>query len=218
MLLQPPFQLLLRQAFLHRFLLSVPPRLRHRLLLHHLQELQALNDDRQKLVDNISKCKNAMNFSKLREQELRRNHDKLFNEAQRLDKKSAALDKERILIANDIRQATLEKEKFASSAELYDKEIETLKAEIRAERESAKTIEALIKKTDGFCIGAPTLGGHMPTPVSNALGVIVKESTREFPAGVFGDIDGLGSTKVYMWCQHGQLTKTTEGARACVCG
>mgnify|MGYP002701235655 CR=1 FL=1 len=51
---------------------------------------------------------------------------------------------------------------------------------------------ALIKKTDGFCLGAPTLGGHMPTPVSNALGVIVKEASREFPAGVFGSFGWSG--------------------------
>ena len=56
----------------------------------------------------------------------------------------------------------------------------------------AHELEALIEKTDGFCIGAPTLGGHMPTPVSNALGVIVKESTREYPAGVFGSFGWSG--------------------------
>ena len=66
--------------------------------------------------------------------------------------------------------------------------VEMLNCELSTNEE----IEALIKKTDGFCIGAPTLGGHMPTPVSNALGVIVKESTREFPAGVFGSFGWSG--------------------------
>ena len=66
--------------------------------------------------------------------------------------------------------------------------VEMLNCELSTNEE----LEALIEKTDGFCIGAPTLGGHMPTPVSNALGVIVKESTREYPAGVFGSFGWSG--------------------------
>ena len=63
---------------------------------------------------------------------------------------------------------------------------------LNCELSTNEELEALIEKTDGFCIGAPTLGGHMPTPVSNALGVIVKESTREYPAGVFGSFGWSG--------------------------
>jgi flavin reductase (DIM6/NTAB) family NADH-FMN oxidoreductase RutF len=63
---------------------------------------------------------------------------------------------------------------------------------LNCELSSAEEVEALIAKTDGFCLGAPTLGGHMPTPVSNALGVIVKEATREFPSGVFGSFGWSG--------------------------
>ena len=61
---------------------------------------------------------------------------------------------------------------------------------LNCELSTSEEVEALIQKTDGFCLGAPTLGGHMPTPVSNALGVIVKEASREFPSGVFGSFGG----------------------------
>jgi len=63
---------------------------------------------------------------------------------------------------------------------------------LNCELSTGEEVAALIKKTDGFCLGAPTLGGHMPTPVSNALGVIVKEASREFPAGVFGSFGWSG--------------------------
>lgn len=63
---------------------------------------------------------------------------------------------------------------------------------LNCELSTSEEIEALITKTDGFCLGAPTLGGHMPTPVSNALGVIVKEASREVPSGVFGSFGWSG--------------------------
>ena len=63
---------------------------------------------------------------------------------------------------------------------------------LNCELSTSEEVEALIQKTDGFCLGAPTLGGHMPTPVSNALGVIVKEASREFPSGVFGSFGWSG--------------------------
>ena len=63
---------------------------------------------------------------------------------------------------------------------------------LNCELSSSEDVATLIGKTDGFCLGAPTLGGHMPTPVSNALGVIVKEASREYPAGVFGSFGWSG--------------------------
>jgi flavorubredoxin/flavin reductase (DIM6/NTAB) family NADH-FMN oxidoreductase RutF len=63
---------------------------------------------------------------------------------------------------------------------------------LNCELSSSEDVATLIDKTDGFCLGAPTLGGHMPTPVSNALGVIVKEASREYPAGVFGSFGWSG--------------------------
>ncbi|KAF6262522.1 flavodoxin-like protein [Scenedesmus sp. NREL 46B-D3] len=50
-----------------------------------------------------------------------------------------------------------------------------------------------IKDADGFTIGSPTLGGHMPTPVQLALGSILRESkARELPCGVFGSFGWSG--------------------------
>eukprot|EP00882_Tetradesmus_deserticola_P003043 GHRQ01003230.1.p1 GENE.GHRQ01003230.1~~GHRQ01003230.1.p1 ORF type:complete len:731 (+),score=313.16 GHRQ01003230.1:222-2414(+) len=50
-----------------------------------------------------------------------------------------------------------------------------------------------IKDADGFTIGSPTLGGHMPTPVQLALGSILRESNaRELPCGVFGSFGWSG--------------------------
>jgi flavorubredoxin/flavin reductase (DIM6/NTAB) family NADH-FMN oxidoreductase RutF len=63
---------------------------------------------------------------------------------------------------------------------------------LNCELSTVEDVATLIAKTDGFCLGAPTLGGHMPTPVSNALGVIVKEASREYPAGVFGSFGWSG--------------------------
>jgi flavin reductase (DIM6/NTAB) family NADH-FMN oxidoreductase RutF/DNA-binding transcriptional regulator YdaS (Cro superfamily) len=63
---------------------------------------------------------------------------------------------------------------------------------LNCELSTSEAVEALITRTDGFCLGAPTLGGHMPTPVSNALGVIVKEASRETPSGVFGSFGWSG--------------------------
>ena len=63
---------------------------------------------------------------------------------------------------------------------------------LNCELSTAEEVEAMIEKTDGFCLGAPTLGGHMPTPVSNALGVIVKEANRDYPSGVFGSFGWSG--------------------------
>ena len=63
---------------------------------------------------------------------------------------------------------------------------------LNCELSTSEEVEELIKKTDGFCLGAPTLGGHMPTPVSNALGVIVKTADREYPSGVFGSFGWSG--------------------------
>ena len=63
---------------------------------------------------------------------------------------------------------------------------------LNCELSSAEEVAALIKKTSGFCLGAPTLGGHIPTPVSNALGVIVANASRDYPSGVFGSFGWSG--------------------------
>ena len=69
-----------------------------------------------------------------------------------------------------------------------DVAVEMLNCELSTSQEVAE----VMARTEGFCLGAPTLGGHMPTPVSNALGTIVKEASREYPAGVFGSFGWSG--------------------------
>jgi len=54
-------------------------------------------------------------------------------------------------------------------------------------------VEEAINEADGFVIGSPTLGGHMPTQVQTALGTIVRTSrAKELPCGVFGSFGWSG--------------------------
>jgi flavorubredoxin len=50
-----------------------------------------------------------------------------------------------------------------------------------------------VKQADGFVIGSPTLGGHMPTQVQLAIGSVLREpATRQLPCGVFGSFGWSG--------------------------
>ncbi|BAY51237.1 putative flavoprotein [Thermostichus vulcanus NIES-2134] len=53
-------------------------------------------------------------------------------------------------------------------------------------------MQALIHSSDGFIIGSPTLGGHMPTQVQTALGFILAEGSQTKLAGVFGSYGWSG--------------------------
>lgn len=53
-------------------------------------------------------------------------------------------------------------------------------------------IEAAVHKCDGFIIGSPTLGGHMPTQVQTALGIVLSTTTKTKLAGVFGSYGWSG--------------------------
>lgn len=67
--------------------------------------------------------------------------------------------------------------------------VESLNCEFASPEEVAE----LIRRTDGFTIGSPTLGGHMPTPVKTALGAILRETgARAKPCGVFGSFGWSG--------------------------
>jgi len=50
----------------------------------------------------------------------------------------------------------------------------------------------LVKGCQGFAVGSPTLGGHIPTPVSEAIGAILKNIDRNTPYGVFGSYGWSG--------------------------
>ena len=73
--------------------------------------------------------------------------------------------------------------------------VESINCEFTGGRE---VVEA-VAKADGFVIGSPTLGGHMPTPVQEALGAILAEKgTRAKPCGVFGSFGWSGEAVVEM--------------------
>lgn len=64
---------------------------------------------------------------------------------------------------------------------------------LNTEQSTNAEVSALVQRCCGFVVGSPTLGGHMPTPVQNALGVILRDSTaRKKPCGVFGSFGWSG--------------------------
>ena len=63
---------------------------------------------------------------------------------------------------------------------------------INCELTTAEEIQALAKRVGGFCLGSPTLGGHVPTPITDAMGQIVKNYDTDKPAGVFGSFGWSG--------------------------
>lgn len=53
-------------------------------------------------------------------------------------------------------------------------------------------IRAAIEKAEGFIIGSPTLGGHAPTPIQTALGILLASANKTKLAGVFGSFGWSG--------------------------
>ncbi|MDJ0677813.1 MAG: diflavin flavoprotein [Calothrix sp. MO_167.B42] len=53
-------------------------------------------------------------------------------------------------------------------------------------------VQAAVEKAAGFIIGSPTLGGHAPTPVQTALGIVLSTATNSKLAGVFGSFGWSG--------------------------
>src|SRR5919199_5036081 len=53
-------------------------------------------------------------------------------------------------------------------------------------------IQAAVEKCDGFIVGSPTLGGHMPTQVQTALGIVLSTTAKTKLAGVFGSYGWSG--------------------------
>jgi len=63
---------------------------------------------------------------------------------------------------------------------------------INCEFTEAEEIKAAVEKSAGFIIGSPTLGGHAPTPVQTALGIVLSTATNNKLAGVFGSFGWSG--------------------------
>ncbi|GIL84269.1 hypothetical protein Vretimale_15926 [Volvox reticuliferus] len=67
--------------------------------------------------------------------------------------------------------------------------VETINLELAALQE----VSEAITRSQGFVLGSPTLGGHMPTQVSVAMGAILREpSAKAMPCGVFGSFGWSG--------------------------
>jgi flavorubredoxin/flavin reductase (DIM6/NTAB) family NADH-FMN oxidoreductase RutF len=68
-----------------------------------------------------------------------------------------------------------------------------VKAEaINCEFNDPSDIQAAIETCDGFVIGSPTLGGHMPTQMQTALGIVLSTAAKTKVAGVFGSYGWSG--------------------------
>ena len=63
---------------------------------------------------------------------------------------------------------------------------------INCELASTEEITTAVQACDGFIIGSPTLGGHAPTQIQTALGIILANAAKTKLAGVFGSYGWSG--------------------------
>lgn len=63
---------------------------------------------------------------------------------------------------------------------------------INCEEADPVEITQAISKCDGFIIGSPTLGGHAPTQIQTALGIVLSAAAKNKLAGVFGSYGWSG--------------------------
>ncbi|HEY9803031.1 MAG TPA: diflavin flavoprotein [Leptolyngbyaceae cyanobacterium] len=66
--------------------------------------------------------------------------------------------------------------------------VESLNCELAEPAEIARIVEA----SDGIIIGSPTLGGHAPTQIQTALGIVLSTAAKTKLAGVFGSYGWSG--------------------------
>jgi flavorubredoxin/flavin reductase (DIM6/NTAB) family NADH-FMN oxidoreductase RutF len=63
---------------------------------------------------------------------------------------------------------------------------------INCEFTDIEEIKQALEKSSGFLMGSPTLGGHMPTPMQTALGIVLNNAAKTQLAGVFGSFGWSG--------------------------
>jgi flavorubredoxin/flavin reductase (DIM6/NTAB) family NADH-FMN oxidoreductase RutF len=63
---------------------------------------------------------------------------------------------------------------------------------INCEFADPEEIRTAVEKAGGFLIGSPTLGGHAPTPIQVALGIVLSTATNNKLAAVFGSFGWSG--------------------------
>lgn len=63
---------------------------------------------------------------------------------------------------------------------------------INAESAKPEEIKSAIDKSAGFIMGSPTLGGHAPTQIQSALGIVLANAAKTQLAGAFGSFGWSG--------------------------
>ena len=63
---------------------------------------------------------------------------------------------------------------------------------INAESAKSEEIKNAVKNSAGFIMGSPTLGGHAPTQIQAALGIVLANAEKTQLAGVFGSYGWSG--------------------------
>ncbi|MDJ0567729.1 MAG: diflavin flavoprotein [Pleurocapsa sp. MO_192.B19] len=63
---------------------------------------------------------------------------------------------------------------------------------INAESAKSEEIKTAVEKSTGFIMGSPTLGGHAPTQIQSALGIVLANAAKTQLAGVFGSFGWSG--------------------------
>ena len=63
---------------------------------------------------------------------------------------------------------------------------------INAESAKPEEIETAVAKSAGFIMGSPTLGGHAPTQIQAALGIVLANAAKTQLSGVFGSFGWSG--------------------------
>ena len=63
---------------------------------------------------------------------------------------------------------------------------------INCEIADPEEIRTAVEKAEGFVMGSPTLGGHAPTQIQTALGIVLSTATKTKLAGVFGSFGWSG--------------------------
>ncbi len=77
---------------------------------------------------------------------------------------------------------------IAQGLQHTDIQVTAINCELSPPEEITEAIEAC----DGFIIGSPTLGGHAPTQIQTALGLILSGASKTKLAGVFGSYGWSG--------------------------
>jgi flavorubredoxin/flavin reductase (DIM6/NTAB) family NADH-FMN oxidoreductase RutF len=63
---------------------------------------------------------------------------------------------------------------------------------INCEHTEPEQIRTVVEKAAGLIIGSPTLGGHLPTQIQTALGIVLSSANKSCLTGVFGSYGWSG--------------------------